>query len=94
MMAKPLLSGSKGSSFSNLRRKSLKHPLMEAVSLPSAFTPAEQDDWQRRLAEANRCNIFCHCRQCQREWVSSTPEACVCGSQQVETIACWQFPDG
>lgn len=60
---------------------------------PPQFTPAELHDWQLRLQEADRYNILCHCRVCDREWVSSSPEACVCGSQNVEHIACWQFPD-
>jgi hypothetical protein len=60
----------------------------------SAFTPYELETWQSCLAEANRHNVFCHCHHCQREWVSSAPEVCICGSQQVETILCWQFPDG
>ncbi|KAM3092085.1 hypothetical protein ACKFKG_23550 [Phormidesmis sp. 146-35] len=58
------------------------------------LTPTELYEWQRSLEEANRHNIFCHCRKCDREWVASKPEACVCGSKSVEYIACWQFPDG
>lgn len=58
------------------------------------FTPSELQDWQQSLEEANRHNVFCHCRECEREWVASKPEACVCGSKRVESIACWQFPDG
>jgi hypothetical protein len=45
------------------------------------------------IADLNRYNIFCHCRRCDREWVASVPERCVCGSQDVQYIACWQFPD-
>lgn len=61
--------------------------------IPRQFTPAELHEWQQRLEEANRNNILCHCRKCDYEWVASTPEACVCGSKNVEHIACWQFPD-
>ena len=60
---------------------------------PSQFTPQELEAWQRGLTEANRNNILCHCRDCQREWVASDPVACRCGSRNVEYIACWQFPD-
>ncbi|MBW4422668.1 MAG: hypothetical protein KME13_26245 [Myxacorys californica WJT36-NPBG1] len=62
--------------------------------IPRQFTPAELDEWQRHLDEANRNNILCHCRQCDYEWIASTPEPCICGSKDVESIACWQFPDG
>ncbi|GAB4472139.1 MAG: hypothetical protein OHK0037_31820 [Elainellaceae cyanobacterium] len=61
---------------------------------PSHLTPAELAEWQRVLEAANHNNIFCHCRQCDREWVASAPEACICGSTRIEAIACWQFPDG
>ncbi len=64
------------------------------VELPRYFTPAELQEWQRRLAEASRNNVLCHCRECDREWVASQPEPCVCGSKRIEHIACWQFPDG
>ncbi len=60
----------------------------------SQFPSKELHDWQQSLEEANRHNIFCHCRECGYEWVASKLEACVCGSQRVEHIACWQFPDG
>lgn len=59
----------------------------------SLFTSEELTQWQATLAEANRTNIFCHCRQCDREWVASTEETCICGSSSVQHIACWQFPD-
>ncbi|NEO83370.1 MAG: hydrogenase maturation nickel metallochaperone HypA [Spirulina sp. SIO3F2] len=63
--------------------------------LPQQLTAAELAEWQRRLAEANRNNVLCHCRQCDDEWVTSGREACHrCGSLDVEAIACWQFPDG
>ncbi|MEM8603673.1 MAG: hypothetical protein AAGF24_07540 [Cyanobacteria bacterium P01_H01_bin.121] len=58
------------------------------------LTPAELQQWQAALAEADRHNIFCHCKQCGYEWVSSQPERCRCGSQAVEYLTCWQFPDG
>jgi hypothetical protein len=58
------------------------------------LTPTELHEWKQSLEEANRYNIFCHCRECKREWVASKPEACICGSNHVERIACWQFPDG
>jgi hypothetical protein len=61
---------------------------------PSHFTPEELCQWQAGLQEANRNNIWCHCRQCDREWVASEQEGCpYCGSDRVEHIPCWQFPD-
>lgn len=58
------------------------------------LSEAEQRDWQWRLRVANHNNIFCHCHACGREWVDSTDDAgCICGSDRVERIACWQFPD-
>jgi len=62
--------------------------------LQSQFTSTELKEWQQSLEEADRHNIFCHCRSCDHEWVASKPEACACGSKSVEHIACWQFPDG
>ena len=62
--------------------------------IPHQSTPEELSDWQQRLEEADRHNIFCHCRDCDAEWVASKPEACQCGSKNVEHLACWQFPDG
>ncbi|MBD2462856.1 hypothetical protein H6G89_17590 [Oscillatoria sp. FACHB-1407] len=59
----------------------------------SLFTPQELREWQLALAEADRYNIFCHCRKCDREWVASTQVPCTCGSTNIEYIACWQFPD-
>lgn len=59
----------------------------------SQFRPEELQQWQESVAEADRYNILCHCRLCDREWVASTREACQCGSTNVEHIACWQFPD-
>ena len=58
------------------------------------LTSTELHKWQQGLEEANQHNIFCHCRACDREWVASKLEACVCGSKSVEHLACWQFPDG
>ncbi|MGF1600981.1 MAG: hypothetical protein ACFCU8_02995 [Thermosynechococcaceae cyanobacterium] len=60
----------------------------------SHFSHQELQNWQQGLAEANRHNVFCHCRRCDREWVASAPVPCECGSADVESIACWQFPDG
>ncbi|WP_199248116.1 hypothetical protein [[Phormidium] sp. ETS-05] len=65
------------------------------MSKNSQFTPTELHHWQLTLAEANRHNIFCHCRHCEAEWVDSSEEAACphCGSKNIERIACWQFPD-
>jgi hypothetical protein len=60
---------------------------------PRQVSPAELHAWQQGIDEANKNNILCHCRQCDREWVASTNESCACGSDRVEHIACWQFPD-
>ncbi len=63
----------------------------------SQFSDGDRDElqlWRSKITTANRNNIFCHCRRCDREWVASDREPCTCGSQDVETIACWQFPDG
>ena len=51
--------------------------------------------WRSKISIANRNNIFCHCHQCEEEWIDSTFEVkCIkCGSSKVETISCWQFPD-
>ena len=62
--------------------------------MPPHFTPDELQQWQFRLRQANDNNILCHCKDCDREWVASEEEPCQCGSQRVEYIACWQFPDG
>jgi predicted Zn-ribbon and HTH transcriptional regulator len=64
--------------------------------MPEPFpklTDAELAQWQNALTIANYNNILHHCRQCGYEWVASGEEACRCGSQKVERIACWQFPD-
>lgn len=61
---------------------------------PTHLTPAELDEWQFRLQQANSNNILCHCRQCDYEWIASAYVTCDrCGSQRVEHIPCWQFPD-
>ncbi|WP_421659628.1 hypothetical protein [Leptothermofonsia sp. ETS-13] len=57
------------------------------------LSPDELRNWQLSIEEANRYNIFCHCRRCDREWIASDYVICNCGSQDVEYIACWQFPD-
>lgn len=61
--------------------------------LPSQLDPNQLQQWQQGIAEANRYNIWCHCKACDREWVASEQEVCACGSQKVEYICCWQFPD-
>ncbi len=58
------------------------------------LSPQEQRDWRQRIEAANHNNIYCRCRRCTYEWVASTREPCQCGSQSIEYIACWQFPDG
>ncbi len=52
--------------------------------------------WQEKIKVADRNNIFCHCRFCGYEWVDSDlkPICKSCGSKDVESISCWQFPDG
>jgi predicted Zn-ribbon and HTH transcriptional regulator len=57
------------------------------------LTAIELAEWQTILAVANYNNILHHCHQCGYEWVASSEEPCRCGSQKVERIACWQFPD-
>ena len=66
------------------------------TEIPRPLNDDELKEWQLRLNEANRHNIFCHCRNCGEEWVDSfTDVRCKsCGSRDVEYIACWQFPDG
>ncbi|WP_413162163.1 hypothetical protein ACL6C3_24935 [Capilliphycus salinus ALCB114379] len=61
----------------------------------SKNSETQLDRWQFNLRQANDNNVFCHCRQCNYEWVDSSDEApCpACGSTNVEHIACWQFPD-
>lgn len=52
-------------------------------------------EWQEKIEIANQNNIFCHCQNCDYEWIDSTLDAICrnCGSKKVEHIACWQFPD-
>ncbi len=66
------------------------------TEIPRQLSDDELNDWQFRLTEANRLNIFCHCRRCEEEWVDSVDDApCKsCGTHDVEHISCWQFPDG
>ena len=59
----------------------------------AALTPDQRNLWQGLLQDLNQHNILCHCRQCDREWVSSEPQPCVCGSSAIEWFSCWQFPD-
>ncbi|WP_071943845.1 hypothetical protein [Crocosphaera chwakensis] len=57
--------------------------------------PIVRQEWLSKIEQANRNNILCHCRLCGWEWVDSSFEVqCRCGSTNVETISCWQFPDG
>jgi hypothetical protein len=55
---------------------------------------AELQEWRAKILAANRHNILCHCRRCDREWMASSAEKCRCGSTDVESLCCWQFPDG
>ncbi|TVQ48132.1 MAG: hypothetical protein EA365_01670 [Gloeocapsa sp. DLM2.Bin57] len=56
--------------------------------------PEERQKWLNKIAKANQNNIFCHCRDCDWEWVDSDlGNNCRCGSFNIERIACWQFPD-
>lgn len=52
--------------------------------------------WRTKIAIANRYNVFCHCRRCGHEWVDSELKVICgnCNSGEVESICCWQFPDG
>ncbi|BAY89051.1 MULTISPECIES: hypothetical protein [unclassified Tolypothrix] len=62
----------------------------------SPFEKAEElQQWYQGLKDANRNNIFCHCRACGYEWMDSRFDAtCTqCNSQDVESISSWQFPD-
>lgn len=50
--------------------------------------------WRKQIELANQRNIFCRCGSCGKEWVDSSVDAiCSCGSNKVERISCWQFPD-
>ncbi|MBD2615208.1 MULTISPECIES: hypothetical protein [Nostoc] len=61
----------------------------------SFFPPDKLQKWHEGIKQANRNNIFCHCRSCGYEWIDSTFDVtCVeCGSKDVESISSWQFPD-
>ncbi|MDJ1177507.1 hypothetical protein PJF56_01385 [Roseofilum sp. BLCC_M91] len=54
------------------------------------------DRWKRKIEVANQHNVFSHCHQCGYEWVGSSEDRpCPqCGSDRLERILCWQFPDG
>ncbi|MEL6249933.1 MAG: hypothetical protein AAFY78_24415 [Cyanobacteria bacterium J06648_16] len=63
--------------------------------IPRQLSDQVLQQWRAGIAEANRNNVFCHCKTCDYEWVSSIEEPiCRCGSHAVEHILCWQFPDG
>lgn len=67
---------------------------MNPQELPSYLSSEEKEVWKLRFADADRYNILCHCRDCDREWVASTQTNCdFCHSDNVERISCWQFPD-
>jgi hypothetical protein len=69
--------------------------MAEPATPDSVLTPEELQEWHRSIAEANRNNVFCHCRGCEAEWVASSPKPCLtCGGKDIEFILCWQFPDG
>ncbi len=57
-------------------------------TLPSQLDPDQLLQWQQGIAAANRYNILCHCKVCDREWIASEQEFCGCGSQKLEYI-CW-----
>jgi Zn finger protein HypA/HybF involved in hydrogenase expression len=62
------------------------------------FLSANSDlvqQWHQGIKDANRNNIFCHCRACGYEWIDSTFDVtCIkCTSKDVESISSWQFPD-
>lgn len=61
--------------------------------LTSAELAAIQE-YRRAIVAANRNNVWCHCRHCDREWIASTRQRCACGSTDIEYVLCWQFPDG
>jgi len=52
-------------------------------------------EWHQGIKDANRNNIFCHCRACDYEWMDSVFDAtCIkCNSKDIESISSWQFPD-
>lgn len=57
--------------------------------------PDELQEWYYNIEQANRNNVFCHCRACDYEWVDSSKYVMCkkCSSKEIETISCWQFPD-
>ena len=68
----------------------------------SQLSSEELQQWQLSLEEANRHNIWCHCRECDFEWgplpkslanvVASGWSILPVGNSQMIS-ACWQFPD-
>jgi len=63
-------------------------------AIPSHLSAQEKQTWELGLADADRYNILCHCRECDQEWVASNPVKCnACDSSNVEYVSCWQFPD-
>lgn len=68
--------------------------LLKTAMPKFSLEPDELRQWHANIESANRHNILCHCRQCDRQWVASDDkEPCTCGSRNVESINCWQFPD-
>ncbi|MEM9155712.1 MAG: hypothetical protein AAGB13_11875 [Cyanobacteria bacterium P01_F01_bin.33] len=64
--------------------------------MSTILTPAELAalrEYRHAIAAANRNNVWCHCRQCDREWIASSRQTCKCGSRKIEYVLCWQFPD-
>ncbi|BAZ07401.1 hydrogenase maturation nickel metallochaperone HypA [Calothrix sp. NIES-3974] len=57
--------------------------------------PDQLKQWHQGIENANRNNIFCHCRTCGYEWMDSKFDVpCPqCISKDVESISSWQFPD-
>jgi hypothetical protein len=79
--------------YSNRARIKVKLASIIMSDARAQLKPDERHTWQLKIQSANRYNILHHCRRCDREWVASVPERCCCGSADVESIACWQFPD-
>jgi hypothetical protein len=59
---------------------------------PRQLSSAELHAWQQGIDEANKNNILCHCRQCDREWVASTNESCSCGAIVWSILPAGSFP--
>lgn len=38
--------------------------------------PDELQNWYQNIEQANRNNIFCHCRACNYEWIDSSTSFC------------------